>query len=119
MKVIIDGIDYVPAPPVSEDRHLAALDCEMFDNDADARTVRDYLHELLTTLWQEEEGFSGKRPFGNSGWASDLYKPLVKGGFVTGTFDENGYLSSFDREAADALVFELITAMCYGTEKES
>lgn len=119
MKVTIDGIDYAPVPPVPEDRHLAALDCEMLDNDPGARTVRDYLHELLATLWQEEEDFSGKRPFGNSGWTHDLYRPLVKGGFVTGSFDEDGYLDDFDREAADALVFDLITAMCYGTKKET
>ena len=119
MKVTIDGIDYIPVPPVPEGRHFAALDCEMLDNDADARTVRDYLHALLATLWQEEEGFSGKRPFGNSGWQYDIYEPLIKGGFIDGTLDSQGCVVNLDRVAADAFVSELINAMCYDTKKES
>lgn len=34
----------------------------MDGNDADAKTVGGYLVALLQTLWNEEEGFSGKRP---------------------------------------------------------
>jgi len=40
-------------------------------------SIREYLAKLLTKLITEEEGFSGKRPFGNSGWLSDLYFPLL------------------------------------------
>jgi hypothetical protein len=36
-------------------------------------TIRNYFKELLLTLWKEEEGFSGKRPFGNSGWQKEVY----------------------------------------------
>lgn len=54
-----------------------------FDSDAgDDLTVRGYLRELLATLWSEGESFSGKRPFGNSGWEYDLYKPLGKAGMI-------------------------------------
>jgi hypothetical protein len=35
-------------------------------------TIKDYLKELLLRLWNECEGFSSKRPFGNSGWEWDL-----------------------------------------------
>ena len=48
------------------------------DNDAGAATVRDYLKSLLSTLWLEKDGFSGKRPFGNSGWTYDLTEPIVE-----------------------------------------
>lgn len=41
-------------------------------NDAGADTVKEYLVELLSTLWNEGEGFSGKRPFGTSGWEYEL-----------------------------------------------
>ena len=84
------------------------LSYPMIENDADARTVGHYLYTLLWTLWQEGEGFSGKRPFGNSGWEYDLYKPLVVGGFVTGELDEDGYIDSVDKEAANSLIFDCI-----------
>jgi hypothetical protein len=48
----------------------------LFANDAGAETVRDYLRELLFTLWREGEGFCGKRPFGNSGWERELLSSL-------------------------------------------
>lgn len=46
------------------------------ENDAGAETVRDYLKALLAALWNEGEGFSGKRPLGNSGWEHELLVPL-------------------------------------------
>lgn len=51
------------------------LSFPMEDNDADAGTVGHYLYSLLWMVWQHGEGFSGKRPFGNSVWECDLYKP--------------------------------------------
>lgn len=54
----------------------------MGPNDAGAQTVRGYLVELLATVWREEEGFSGKRPFGNSGWQHELCDALAAVGYV-------------------------------------
>ncbi len=59
----------------------AALDVELHENDAGAPDVRSYLASLLETLLNEEEGFSGKRPFGNSGWIHDLRGPLQDAGY--------------------------------------
>lgn len=73
-------------------------------NDADAATVRDYLVKLLATLWEEGEGFSGKRPFGNSGWDYDLFPPLIRAGLVRGEFDEDGYIEDLDDRTANQLV---------------
>jgi hypothetical protein len=85
-----------------------ALDIR-FDSDAGNNlTIRDYLRILLETLWDEGEGFSGKRPFGNSGWEYELYRPLVKHGFVRGTLDEDGYIDTFDADTANKLVFDMI-----------
>lgn len=50
------------------------------ENDAGALTVREYLVKLLLEVWQEGEGFSGKRPFGNSGWENELVTPLAENG---------------------------------------
>lgn len=81
------------------------------DNDSGETTVRGYLTELLATLWREQEGFSGKRPFGNSGWEYDLYAPLLKAGFIAGAFDEYGYVEQLDDAAGERLVLAAIRAL--------
>jgi hypothetical protein len=42
------------------------------DNDAGVGTVKEYLRALLLEVWEKQESFNGKRPFGNSGWEKDL-----------------------------------------------
>jgi hypothetical protein len=87
------------------------LDLPMQENDAGAATIRDYLIELVKTVWIEGEGFSGKRPFGNSGWEYDLYEPLARAGMVEATFDEDGYMDHCDRAAARELIDSAIAAL--------
>jgi hypothetical protein len=48
------------------------LNLKLGPNDAGATTIREYLVLILANVWFEGEGFSGKRPFGNSGWQYDL-----------------------------------------------
>jgi hypothetical protein len=84
------------------------LGLSMPPNDADAKTVKDYLKALLTELWREQEGFSGKRPFGNSGWEYDMYPPLIKAGLVEGELDENGYVEDVNQAKAQKLIAEAI-----------
>jgi len=84
------------------------LDIEMQDNDAAAKTIRGYLKALLSKLWEEGEGFSGKHPFGNSGWEFPLYTALVKAGVVEGSLDEDGCLNSCDIKVANKLVYKAI-----------
>jgi hypothetical protein len=86
---------------------MSILDIPMGENDADAATVEDYLKTLLIKLWEDGESFSGKRPFGNSGWEHDLWRALAKAGKVKG--DENGYVSDQEERAkANGLIFEAI-----------
>lgn len=92
----------------AEKAHAALAAPMEDDNDAGAETVRAYLAKLLQTLWREEEGFNGKRPFGNSGWQSDIHLALVNAGLIPGTFDEDGCLDSVDEEAADAVLLAAI-----------
>lgn len=87
------------------------LDLPMEDNDSGADTVRGYLVALLATLWQEGEGFGGKRPFGNSGWDWDLMRPLVKAGYITGKVDEDGFLDDCDDRAGRKLIAEAIDSL--------
>lgn len=90
-----------------------------FDSDAGKNiTIRHYLFSLISVLWKEQECFSGKRPFGNSGWDYDLYVPLIKNGFLAGEIDEDGYIENIDDKAAHEYVSRLIHAAFYGLEQE-
>ena len=62
----------------TDDTLTAGLDLELPENDAGASTVRHYLWCLLHAVWTEEEGFNGKRPFGNSGWQHEVTGPLIE-----------------------------------------
>ena len=68
-------------------------------NDAGASTVREYFTELVKMVWGEGEGFSGKRPFGNSGWEHEVYSALVVGKAAPGTVHrENDEIVEVDYE---------------------
>ncbi|GAA2346775.1 hypothetical protein [Dactylosporangium salmoneum] len=81
------------------------------DNDSGADTVRGYLVALLAAIWHDGEGFSGKRPFGNSGWQGDFDKAFIEAGWVAGQLDEDGYVDEVDGEAVDRLVRQAIKAL--------
>lgn len=81
------------------------------DNDAGVGTVRDYLLAQLAALWEQKDGFSGKRPLGNSGWDYDVYKALIKAGLMDGTLDEDGYVDRVDESYGDALIQRAIEYM--------
>ncbi len=94
---------------VSRDTARRVLDLPLPANDSGADTVRGYLTALLAELWEQEQSFNGKRPFGNSSWQYDIYLPLARAGLVTGTVtgdDEDGYElgGDFDHRAADRLM---------------
>ena len=92
----------------SESRLDAGLSCPMDENDANAKTIKEYLFILLYKLWKEDEGFSGKRPFGNSGWSFELYQPLIKNNIVDyGTLDEDGYVDELPKNI-DVFVSDMI-----------
>ena len=67
-------------------------------------SIRHYLVELGKRCWDEGDAFSGKRPFGNSGWSWDVYAALVSGGFVQGRVSEDGVLMDLDEIGAERVV---------------
>lgn len=87
------------------------LDVKFQSDDLGKVTFREYFHKLLQTLWYEDEGFSGKRPFGNSGWSWDLFRGLVANGLVTGSFDKYGDVD-LDIDEASVLIQTMISVMC-------
>ena len=74
-------------------------------------TIGEYLRLLLETLWREEDCFSGKRPFGNSGWNYDIYRALAREDQIESTaYDEgDGFIEyEYDTESADKLIADVI-----------
>ncbi len=78
------------------------------DNDSGERTVREYFLAIAKKVWEDGEGFSGKRPFGNSGWNYDIYGALVSADLISGTFDGDGYLEECDTQAGYELVMQAL-----------
>lgn len=106
-------------PPALSDalaRGRKVLDLPLQTNDQAADTIGGYLTALLSALWAQGEGFSGKRPFGESGWQSALYRSLVLGGLVDGTIDEYG-LSGVDADVADRMILDAIEALGWTVSK--
>ena len=67
-----------------------------------------------------EKGFSGKRPFGNSGWTFDLFNALATGGFIDlGEADEDGYFDATHEQdvAAEQYVHDLIDTAFFGVKQ--
>ncbi|MDH5640873.1 MAG: hypothetical protein OEY28_06230 [Nitrospira sp.] len=119
MEVLINGVRYIPAPPEPTGKGLLDALEVRFDSDAgDGLTVRQYLHKLMSLLWKEQESFDGKRPFGNSDWEFDLYKPLAKAGFIDlgPLHEEDGEPFNWTKDqvaAAHAYVQELVAAAMF------
>lgn len=93
-----------PTPP-------QVLACPMTDNDAGADTIREYLVVLLASVWHGREGFSGKRPFGNSGWEYELYGALADAGWIDCTRDSDGDITTVDKRAGDKFIDSAIKAL--------
>lgn len=95
------------------DVNRIVLNCpihESCDGLGDAGTVREFFLNCMRDLWVEEEGFDGKRPYGNSGWTYDIAKSLVIAGIVDGKLDEDGYLDSVEDGWHD-LVLKAVLSM--------
>lgn len=116
MQVVIDGVNYAPVIPREDGKWL---DIEYYATDIDETlTIRQYFHKLLSTLWDDPEGFGGKRPFGNSCWYYPIIYALVDAGAISGSVrrDDEGYVEDckFDGEEAEQFVQGLIAQMCLG-----
>lgn len=70
-------------------------------------SIREYYRRLLVALMMEQEGFSGKKPFGNSGWEFDLYKCLIEHGVIEGSLDEDGFVEGCNHIVADNLLMRI------------
>lgn len=83
------------------------LALSMGENDADAETIGQYIMVLGAQLFKEQDCFSGKRPFGNSGWTYEVYEVLVKARVIDGEYYDDGDLKSLDEDQAEAVMREV------------
>ena len=83
----------------------------MPENGAGEPTVRHYLKALLRQVWREGETFSGKRPFGDSGWQVEIYAALTMGGVMDGGWEEDGGDFVIDEHVADRIIDSAIRAL--------
>ena len=74
-------------------------------------TIREFMQRLLITLFEEMDGFSGKRPFGNSGWDEDLIKCLVQNHVITGKLDTDGYLEEYDNDEYAKMIKLIVVSL--------
>lgn len=115
MQVVIDGVEYVPFVHKEDGEWLDVRFYDYISLDREV-TVREFFKEMLQKLWYDPEGFSGKRPFGNSCWYYPVIYALVEAGGIAGSIirDEEGYVedSKFDATEADKFVQGLIAQMC-------
>lgn len=77
----------------------------------DEMTVREYLSKLLQGILRQGESFSGKRPFGNSGWEHNLVVPAIQCGALNGELvgiDDDIEGAGWKSDEYDALLQELV-----------
>lgn len=79
----------------------------------DDSTIGENLRDIMRRVWEKEEGFSGKRPWGYSGWQLSFYEVLVKFDVIEGSFDEYGYLDSCDDADGFEIICECIEKFTY------
>ena len=118
MQVVIDGVEYVP---FVHKENGDWLDLRFYDHISLNRevTIREFFNEMLQKLWDETDGFSGTRPFGNSCWDYPVMEALGKAGAFPATITKSEYEDEpddvrYDVRVASAFVKGLIAQMCLG-----
>ena len=70
--------------------------------------LSEYLKGMLVELIDDPDGFSGKRPYGNSGWIWEIYARMIGEGFISGKLDVDGMVEEFDNKEADEVLKKFI-----------
>ena len=79
--------------------------CDDFGNDV---TVRQFLRSLLCAVWDEEDSFSAKRPFGSSNWKHEMMKAFIERGIIQGLLNSEGDIQTADEGTFNHVVSTLI-----------
>jgi len=85
---------------LTNDEIQSFLSAKCLDEDCQGKTHLTWIQEVLTELFKKEDAFNGKRPFGNSGWKTDIEGGLIKSiprlGIIT--FDEENYIDQMESD---------------------
>lgn len=74
-------------------------------------TIREYFVLLFTKLWNEEDNFDSKRPFGNSSWKHDLVMCLIKEKFISGLIEDDCAEEYNEQEFEDFVKKEIFSRL--------
>lgn len=89
------------------------LDLEL--PDIEHTTIRDYFKALLMQLIVDGDGFSAKRPLGNSDWQWELYETLARAKLIDADWDpgepDHSYMIDCDTRAGDKLLCRLVESL--------
>jgi hypothetical protein len=91
-------------------KQILAVKTHPDHNSSGMATIGGYLVALARELWISDN-CNGKRPFGDSGWRTDLYAALGSAGLIDCTFDEDGYLATCDDQTGNALITQAFGAL--------
>ena len=70
-------------------------------------TLRNYFKTLLRTLWNESDGFSGKRQLGDSDWQDSLAMDMIEAALLEGEYN-----APWDRHDYDSIAFDIMIKKC-------
>lgn len=72
-------------------------------------SIGEMFVELACRVWDKEESFSGKRPWGNGAWKYPVYATLIKAGVIAGEVGEQGFIRQMgaDYETVDLMLVRL------------
>lgn len=81
-----------------------------FDSDPFGEiSIKGYLLSLLKELWVKKDRFSGKRPFGDSGWEYELYECLAVNNVINADItEEDGAVHDYNKLEADVVILNCI-----------
>lgn len=71
-------------------------------------SLREFFCNLLVKLWGERGEFSGKKPWGNSGWDEPVYTALIKAGIIYGELDSKGCIKRCDFDEGSEFISNMI-----------
>ena len=96
-------------PKVTEEQVLKAAAAMITFSDLNM-TVADFFRNCMLALWEEEDGFSGKRPICDSGWSIGITEALVRAKVVKGEIDADNDLvyNSYDSKEVDEIIKAVI-----------
>ena len=119
--VVIDGVHYIPTPAFvsisggdERARLLHALDHYHFNSQAgNMLTLRQYFCRFVKEMFIWGEGFSGKRPFGESMWRHELENALRESGALLPE-PPDAPKEDGDESAEFLVILQLIALMAEG-----